>query len=163
MCCCCHKLPSILSLPKTLLPTIFQFACIDSKFWKVYLSRLCMKHKWLFEEGMGYASPKILIRFSDNPWQKETIDSIICLRRIKCVIHRLDIIFNVAHMTQLIVSKINFFCQRDICRYPYRDIRRKIPNFTPCQEVEQWQWLVVSMWHLVEMSGENAVYAYINA
>ena len=27
------KLPSILSFPKKLLPTIFQFSRIDSKFW----------------------------------------------------------------------------------------------------------------------------------
>ena len=27
------KLPSILSFPKKLLPTIFQFSCFDSKFW----------------------------------------------------------------------------------------------------------------------------------
>ena len=27
------KLPSILSFPKNLLPTIFQFSRIDSKFW----------------------------------------------------------------------------------------------------------------------------------
>ena len=47
-------------------------------------------------------------------------------------------------MAQLMVSKINFFCQMD----PYRDIRRGIPNFTACQEVEKWQWLIVSMWHL---------------
>ena len=44
-----------------------------------------------------------------------------------------------------------------------RDIGRKIPNFIPCQEVEKWQWLIVSMWHLVEISEEIAVYAYRNA
>ena len=32
------KLPSILSFPKKLLPTIFQFARIDSKFWKYTLA-----------------------------------------------------------------------------------------------------------------------------
>ena len=29
------KLPSILSFLKHLLPTIFQFSCIDSKFWRL--------------------------------------------------------------------------------------------------------------------------------
>ena len=33
----------------------------------------------------------------------------------------------------------------------------------PCQEVEKWQWLIVSMWHLIEISEEIAVYAYGNA
>ena len=32
----------------------------------------------------------------------------------------------------------------------------------PCQEVEKWQWLIVFMWHLVEISEEIAVYAYGN-
>ena len=44
---------------------------------------------------------------------------------------RLDIIFSITH-----VSKINFFWQRDIRRYPWRDIGRKMPNFIPCQVVE---------------------------
>ena len=59
----------------------------------------------------------------------------------KSVIYRLDIIFSITHVAQLMVSKINFFCQMD----PYRDIRRGIPNFTACQEAEKWQWLIVSM------------------
>ena len=50
----------------------------------------------------------------------------------KYVIYRLDIIFSIT-----LVSKINLFCQRDI----RRDIRRKI---VACQEVEKWQWLIVS-------------------
>ena len=104
-----------------------------------------------------------MIRFSGNPLQKEAIDGVIWLRRKKCVIYRLDIIFSATHMAQSMVSKIQFFCQRDICRYPQRDIRKGIPNFTPCQEVEKWQWLIFSMRHLVEMSGEVAVYAYRNA
>ena len=58
----------------------------------------------------------------------------------KCVIYRLDIIFSITH-----VSQINFFCQRDSRRYPQQDIGRKISNFMPCQEVEKWQWLIVSM------------------
>ena len=58
----------------------------------------------------------------------------------KCVIYRLDIIFSITH-----VSQINFFCQRDSRRYPQKDIGRKISNFIPCQEVEKWQWLIVSM------------------
>ena len=105
------KLPSILSFPKKLLPTIFQFVRIDSKFLKIYRSWLCADHKWLFEEGRGYAAPKILIsthgmiRFSGNPLQKETIDGVIWLRRKKCVIYRLDIIFSATHMAQSMVSK----------------------------------------------------------
>ena len=51
------KLPSILSFPKKLLPTIFQFVQIDSKFLKIYLGWLRADHKWLFEEGRGYAAP----------------------------------------------------------------------------------------------------------
>ena len=45
---------------------------------------------------------EVEIRFSDNPRQKETIDDIIWLRRKKCVIYRLDIIFSVTHAAQLI-------------------------------------------------------------
>ena len=51
------KLRSILSFPKRLLPAIFQFALIDSKFWKILLSSLYVEHKWLFKEGVGYAPP----------------------------------------------------------------------------------------------------------
>ena len=36
----------------------------------------------------------------------------------KSVIYRLDIIFSITHVTQVMVSKINF-CQRDIRRYPW--------------------------------------------
>ena len=39
--------------------------------------------------------------------------------REKSVIYRLDIIFSITHVTQVMVSKINFFCQRDIRRYPW--------------------------------------------
>ena len=106
---------------------------------------------------------RVEIRFSDNPWQKGTIDDIIWLRKKKCVTGRLDIIFSITHVVQLMVSKSNLFCQGDIRRYSQRDIERKIPNFIPCQEVEKWQWLIVSMWHLVEISEEIAVYAYGNA
>ena len=69
---------------------------------------------------------------------------IIWLRGKKCVIYRLDIIFSITH-----VSKINLFCQRDIRRYRLRDIWRKIPNFIPCQELVKWEWLIVSLWHLL--------------
>ena len=55
-----HKLPSILSFPKKLVPTIFQFARIDCNFSNIYLSRLCIEHKW-FEERMGHKLEKILI------------------------------------------------------------------------------------------------------
>ena len=103
---------------------------------------------------------EVEIRLSDNPRQKETVDGIIWLRRKKCVIYRLDITLNTAHVAQSIVSKINFFCQRDIRKYSQRDIRRGMPKFIPHQEVEKWQWLIVSLWHLVGMSGEIAVYAY---
>ena len=63
----------------------------------------------------------------------------------KCVIYRLDIISSITDVAQLMVSKFNFFCRRDNCRYPERDIRRGIANFIPCQEVEKWQWLIVSI------------------
>ena len=36
----------------------------------------------------------------------------------KSVIYRLDIIFTITHVVQLMVSKIDLFCQRNICRYP---------------------------------------------
>ena len=53
--------------------------------------RLCVEHKW-FEEGMAYAIFKIYfraknrveIRFSDNPWQKETTDDMIWLGKKVC-------------------------------------------------------------------------------
>ena len=81
----------------------------------------------------------------------------------KSVIYRLDIIFSITHLVQFMVSEINLFCQRDIRRYPEKDILRKLPNFVPCQKVKNWQWLIISMWHLVEISEETAVYAYGNA
>ena len=90
------KLPSILSFPKKLLPTIFQFSRIDSKFWY-----------------------RVEIRFSNNPRQKDTTDDIIWLRRKKCVIYRLDVIFSkTRNVVQLMVSKINLCCKREIRRYP---------------------------------------------
>ena len=54
------KLPSILSFPKKLVPTIFLFARIDCNFSNIYLSRLCIQHKW-FEERMGHKYQTILI------------------------------------------------------------------------------------------------------
>ena len=48
---------------------------------------------------------EVEIRLSDDPRQKGTIDGIIWLRRKKCVIYRLDIIFSIAHVAQLMVSK----------------------------------------------------------
>ena len=67
------------------------------------------------------------IRFSDNPRQKEPIGSITWLRRKKCLIYRLDIIFSITHVAQVTVSKINFFCQGysyiSIEGYPKRDIK----------------------------------------
>ena len=71
----------------------------------------------------------------------------------KRVIYRLDIIFSITHLVQFMVSEINLFCQRNICRYPEK----------ACQKVEKWQWLIISMWHLVEISEETTVYAYGNA
>ena len=43
----------------------------------------------------------------------------------KCVIYRLDIIFCITHVAQLLVSKINFFCQRHISRYLQRDLLKR--------------------------------------
>ena len=113
-----------------------------------YLSRLCIEHKW-FEEGMGYAPPKVLISTSGTELKfgsvitlnKRIQGDIIWCRRKKCAIYRLDIFFSITHMVQLMVPKINLFCQRDIRRYPYRDTGRKIPNLIPCQVVQKWQWL----------------------
>ena len=71
----------------------------------------------------------------------------VWLRIIKCVIYMIDIIFSKTHMAHLMVSKINFFCQRDI--------RSANSNFIPCQENEKWQRLIVSMWHLIEISWDT--------
>ena len=60
---------------------------------------------------------EVEIRLSDDPRQKEAIDGIIWLRRKKCVIYRLDIIFSIAHLAQLMMSKMNVFCQAVISRY----------------------------------------------
>ena len=61
---------------------------------------------------------EVEIRLSENPRQKGIIDGIIWLRRKMCVVYRVDIIFSIAHLAQLMVSKMNFFCQRVISRYP---------------------------------------------
>ena len=134
-----------LNFPKKLLPTIFEFTRIDSKFWKIYLSWLCVEH--VSKRGLVctsinfnlHAWYEVEIRFSDNLGQKETIDDITWPRRKKSVIYRLDIIFSITHVAQLMVSQRNFFGQSDTCRYPQRDIRRGIPNVIPCQEIEKWQ------------------------
>ena len=67
---------------------------------------------------------RVEIRFNDNRQQKNTIDHIIWLRRKKCVIYRLDIIFIMTQVVQLMVSEINLFCQMDICRYPWISKKR---------------------------------------
>ena len=102
-----------------------------------------------------WAWHEVEIRSSDNPWLKEAIDDIILAQENKYVISRLGIIFSEARVAQLRVLKINFFCQRDN--------RSANSNFIPCQEVVKWQWLIVCIWHLVEISWEIAVYAYWNA
>ena len=66
----------------------------------------------------------------------------------------LYIIFSKSCVVQLIVLKINFFYQRDI--------RKVNSNFISCQEIEKCQWLIISMWQLVEISWEIAVYAVGN-
>ena len=66
---------------------------------------------------------EVEIRLSENPRQKEAIHGVIWLRRKKCVIYRLDIIFSIAHVAQLMVSKMNFFCQWVISKYPKRDTK----------------------------------------
>ena len=91
---------------------------------------------------------------------KRRSSGIIWLRRKRCVIYRLDSIFSIIHAAQLMVPKINFFCQRGICRYLWRDIQREISNFIPWQKVEEWQLLIVSMWHFFKISGEIAVCAH---
>ena len=64
---------------------------------------------------------EVEIRLSDDPRQKEAIDGIIWLRRKKCVIYRLDIIFSIAHVAQLMVSKWTSFARELLV-----DIRRGI-------------------------------------
>ena len=66
-------------------------------------------------------------------------------------------------------------CQRSTCsvRGIFVDICRGISeegyqtryDMVSCwkTEVEKWQWLIVSMWNLFEISEEIAVYAYGNA
>ena len=89
---------------------------------------------------------EVEIRLNDDPRQKETIDGIIWLRRKKCIIYRLDI-FSIAHVVQLMVSKMNFFCQRVNRRYPQRNMRWGIQNFIACQEAEKWlaDWFYVTL------------------
>ena len=62
----------------------------------------------------------------------------IWLRRINCVIYRLDITFSKTHVAQLLLRE-GHICSAHICNL----------KFLPYQEVEKWQWLV-SMWHLIE-------------
>ena len=38
-----------------------------------------------------------------------------------------------------------------------------MPNFIPCKELQKWEWLIVSMGQLVDISEEIAVYAHGNA
>ena len=60
------------------------------------------------------------------------------LRRITCVIYRLDITFIKIHVAQFLLPEGDI-CSANICNL----------NFLPCQEVEKWQWLVF-IWHLIE-------------
>ena len=62
-------------------------------------------------------------------WQKETIDGIIWLKGKKVCNLQIRYYFCIAHVAQLMVSKMKFFCQRVIHRYPYRAIQRGITNF----------------------------------
>ena len=50
----------------------------------------------------------------------------------KSVIYRLDIIFSIAHVAQLMVSKMNFSASGLLV-----NIRRGIPNFMTRQEVKK--------------------------
>ena len=59
------------------------------------------------------------------------------IRRINCVIYRLDIILSKTHQVHLLSSKINFFCQKNICSAGC--------YFIPCQEVEKCHWLILPM------------------
>ena len=108
--------------------------CHPSLYYIMYLGTLSFAVQFI-----------VFIRFSNNPQQKDTIGDIIWRRRKKCATYGLDIFFSITHAVQLMVSKINLLCQRDICRYPQRDIGRKILNFIPCEEVEKWQRLTFSM------------------
>ena len=103
---------------------------------------------------------EVEIRFGDNPRQKETINDIIWFRRRKCVIYRLDIILSITRVAQLMVSK-SISSVRGI----FVDIRRgiSVEGYQTCKEAKKWQLLIVSMWHLIDISGYIAVYAYGNA
>ena len=41
---------------------------------------------------------RVEIRFSDYPRQKDRLDGIIWLKRKKCAIYRLDVIFSITHV-----------------------------------------------------------------
>ena len=69
---------------------------------------------------------EVEIRLSDDPRQKEAIDGIIWLRRKKCVIYRLDIIFSIAHVVQFNGVKNEILLSEDYLQisvegYPKRD------------------------------------------
>ena len=79
---------------------------------------------------------EVEIRFLDNTQQKENIDEIILAQENKVCDLQIRYHFSKTHVAHLMVSKINF-CQRDN--------RSANSNFIPCQKVEKWQWLIVSM------------------
>ena len=121
------KLPSILRFSKKLLPTIFNSNVLIANSEKYTLADCALSINDYSKRDEVCTSINFNIRvwyeveisLSDNPRQKETIDGIIWLRRKKCVIYRLDIIFSITHVAQLMVSKINFFSKGalvDICR-----------------------------------------------
>ena len=68
----------------------------------------------------------------------------------KSIIYRLDIIFSLTRVAQLMVSKIKFFCQMDIRRYPQTNTKLHTMSGS-------WK-----MGHLVKILGEIAVYPYGN-
>ena len=83
-----------------------------------------------------------------------THNSIILDQGEESIIYEWNIIFSKTCVALLMVSEFNFFCQKNNCSANLK--------FILCQEVEQWQWLIVPMWQLVEISWEIAVYAYRN-
>ena len=97
----------------------------------------------IFAHGMKLKLGSVMIQW---PSTKEAI--YIILGHQNKVIYRLYIIFSKTPLAQLMASKINFIC--------HRNIRSVSSNFIPCQEVEKWQWLIVSLWNLVKILWEIA-------
>ena len=60
------------------------------------------------------------------------------LRRIKCVIYRLDFTFSKSHVAQLVNGGKNQLL------LPEGDLSAN-SNFIPCHDIVKWKWLIFSM------------------